>query len=151
MPAVSIPFQNASTSPGGMGFVRRSIRGLREKIWIASHPMYLPAFGAFANPPAMAPWPPGRMARPGAPGGRGAGGRGGVGDRLLPLHRVAVLEGEPLGVDAVRQDRRVPPLRDRPEDVGAEDETVVHRDRLVPRDPHAVAILRACRGLRGLA
>jgi len=36
-----------------IGFVFRSIRGLREKIWIASQPMYFPAFGAFAKPPAI--------------------------------------------------------------------------------------------------
>src|SRR3989454_11841716 len=53
MPFAGIASRKAVASSGGIGFVLRSIRGLREKIWIASHPIFLPAIGAFANPPAI--------------------------------------------------------------------------------------------------
>ena len=66
-----------------------------------------------------------------------------VRDHLLPLHRVAVLVREALGVDPVRQDDRVAALRDGAVDVGPEDEAVLHLDRLVPGDPHPVADLGA--------
>jgi len=36
-----------------MGFVSLSIRGLREKIWIASQPIHRPAVAASWNPPAI--------------------------------------------------------------------------------------------------
>ena len=73
-----------------------------------------------------------------------------VGDHLLPLHRVAVLVREALGVDPVRQDDRVAALRDGAVDVGPEDEAVLHLDRLVPGDPHPVADLGARLDLGGL-
>src|SRR5262249_51134815 len=57
----------------------------------------------------------------------------------LPRARIAVLEGKPLGVGAVAQDHRIAAFLDRSEDVGLEHETVVHGDRHVPIDPHAVA------------
>ena len=56
----------------------------------------------------------------------------------LPGARIAVLEGKPLGVRAVGQDHRVAAFGDRPEHVGAQDEPVVHGDRHVPVDAHAV-------------
>ena len=61
-----------------------------------------------------------------------------IGDHLLPLHRVAILEGKTLRVDPVRQDHRVAPIFDGPVDVRAEDEAVVHLDGRVPHDAHAV-------------
>src|SRR5436309_8290290 len=36
-----------------IGLVFRSIRGEREKIWIASQPIHLPALAAFGKPPSM--------------------------------------------------------------------------------------------------
>src|SRR2546428_13235709 len=48
-----MPSHRAWTASGAIGFGLRSVRGLREKIWIASHPMYFPAFAASANPPAI--------------------------------------------------------------------------------------------------
>src|SRR5262249_13040183 len=66
-----------------------------------------------------------------------------VGDHLLPLVRIAVLVGQSLGVDPVGEDDRVAPVLDRAEHVRAQHDAVVHRDRLVPRDPHAVADLGA--------
>ncbi len=57
----------------------------------------------------------------------------------LPGARVAVLEGKALRVRAVAEDHRVTTVRRRPENVGAQDEAVVHRDRHVPIDAHAVA------------
>jgi hypothetical protein len=60
-----------------------------------------------------------------------------------PGARIAVLEGEALGVGAVAQNRRVAARRDRVKHVGAQDEPVVHGDRGVPIDAHAVAGLAA--------
>ena len=57
----------------------------------------------------------------------------------LPGGPVAVLEVQPLGVRPVGQDHRIPPLLERPENVGAQHEAVVHLDRHVPIDAHAVA------------
>ena len=70
---------------------------------------------------------------------RAAGDVGMLGDHALPGARVAVLEGEALRVRAVGEDHRVAALGDRTEHVGAQDEAVVHRDRHVPVDAHAVA------------
>ena len=53
-----------------------------------------------------------------------------------PLVGVAVREAQPLAVGTVRQDDRIPPLRDRPIDVRAQDEAVIHGDRHIPVDPH---------------
>ena len=61
----------------------------------------------------------------------------------LPRARIAVLEGEALGVGAVGQDHRIAAVLDRAEHVGAQHEAVVHRDRHVPVDAHAVAHLAA--------
>ena len=57
----------------------------------------------------------------------------------LPGARIAVLESEPLGIGAVAQDHRIAALGDRAEHVGAQHEAIVHRDRHVPVDVHAVA------------
>ena len=57
----------------------------------------------------------------------------------LPRARIAVLEREAFGVGAVGEDDRMPVLLDGPEHVGAQHEAVVHRDRHVPVDAHAVA------------
>ena len=58
-----------------------------------------------------------------------------------PLVGVEILEVQPLGVGAVGQDHGVAPRGDGPEDVRPHHETVVHRDRHVPIDPHPVANL----------
>ena len=57
----------------------------------------------------------------------------------LPGARIAVLEGKPLGIGTVGQDHRIAAFGDGPEHVGAQDKTVVHGDRHVPIDAHAVA------------
>src|SRR5262249_27595292 len=62
-------------------------------------------------------------------------------DHLLPLVGITLLVGEALGVDAVGEDDRVAPVVDGPEHVGIEHDPVVHDDRLVPGDAHAVAHL----------
>ncbi len=64
-------------------------------------------------------------------------------DHLFPLERVPLLEREPLRVHAVGQNHRRTSVLDGPEDVGPDDEAVVHRDRLLPGDAHAVANLGA--------
>src|SRR2546426_115332 len=61
MPFAGIASRNAVASSGGMGFVLRSIRGLREKIWIASAPTDLPRSGASAMLSAMETWAPRNM------------------------------------------------------------------------------------------
>ena len=71
-------------------------------------------------------------------------GRAGGDVRVLPGHpapgaRIAVLEGEPLGVGPVRQDHRIAALADRPVDVGQQHQAVIHPDGNIPVDPHAVA------------
>src|SRR5262245_30179381 len=67
----------------------------------------------------------------------------------LPLARRAVLEREALGVGTVAQDHRIAPILHRSKDVGAQHQSVVHPDRDVPVDAHAVAHLAAM--LVGLA
>ena len=68
----------------------------------------------------------------------------------LPGARIAVLEGKPLGIGAVAQDHRIAAFGDGPEHVGAKNKAVVHGDRHVPVDAHAVAgfaaLLRASCG-----
>ena len=61
----------------------------------------------------------------------------------LPGARIAVLEGKPLGVGAVAQDHRIAAFGDRAKHVGAQNKAVVHGDRHVPIDAHAVAGLAA--------
>jgi hypothetical protein len=61
----------------------------------------------------------------------------------LPRARIAVLEGEALGVGAVAQDHRIAAVLDGTENIGAQHQAVVHRDRHVPIDAHAVAGLAA--------
>src|SRR5438445_3491323 len=61
MPFAGIASRKAVASSGGIGFVRRSIRGLREKIWIASAPTDLPRSGASAMLSAMETWAPRNM------------------------------------------------------------------------------------------
>ena len=57
----------------------------------------------------------------------------------LPGARIAVLEGEALGVGPVGQDHRIAAVLHRAEDVGAQHQAVVHGDRHIPVDAHAVA------------
>src|SRR3990170_2907722 len=64
IPLVARPSRKAFASSGARGFVFRSIRGLREKIWIASQPTRAPFAGAKATPPAMETWAPSSMGRP---------------------------------------------------------------------------------------
>jgi hypothetical protein len=74
-----------------------------------------------------------------------------VGDHLLPLLGIAVLVGDAFAVDAVGEDDRAAHVFHRPVHICPNDEPVVHRDRLVPRDPHAVADFGACVGVGGHA
>src|SRR5215468_11756998 len=67
----------------------------------------------------------------------------------LPRARIAVLEREALGIGTVAQDHRIAAVLHRAKDVGAQHQTVVHLDRDVPVDAHAVAHLAAM--LEGLA
>src|SRR5262249_17992790 len=70
----------------------------------------------------------------------GAGGHVGVlGDHPPPLVGVEILEVQPLAVRPVRQDDRERPVVRGTKDVGAQHEPVVHPDRHVPLDAHAVA------------
>src|SRR5262245_24778624 len=62
-----------------------------------------------------------------------------LGHHALPGARVAVLEGEALGVRPVGKDDRVAAGPGRAEHVGAQHDPVVHRDRDVPVDLHPVA------------
>ena len=56
----------------------------------------------------------------------------------VPRGLVAVLEREPLAVRPVAHNGRVTARRHGPVDVGAQHDAVVHRDRHVPVDAHAV-------------
>ena len=71
-------------------------------------------------------------------------GRAGERVRILARHDVpgrlvAFLEGEALAVRPVGHQHRVAALGDRPEDVGAQHQPVVHGDGHIPVDAHAVA------------
>src|ERR1700736_3152275 len=61
----------------------------------------------------------------------------------LPCARIAVLEREALGVGAVGEQYRILAVFDGAEYVGAHLQAVIHRDRHVPIDAHAVAGLAA--------
>src|SRR5499433_3492474 len=61
----------------------------------------------------------------------------------LPRARIAILEREALGIGAVAQDHRIAAVLHRAKDVGAQHQAVVHVDRDVPIDAHAVAHLAA--------
>src|SRR3989442_4924083 len=64
IPFAGIAFWNAFASSGGIGLGFRSIRGLREKIWIASAPTALPRSGASAMLSAIETWAPRYIAPP---------------------------------------------------------------------------------------
>src|SRR5437899_97604 len=64
IPFAGIASWNAFASSGGIGFVFRSIRGLREKIWIASAPTALPRSGASAMLSTIETWAPRYIAPP---------------------------------------------------------------------------------------
>src|SRR6266478_1198087 len=64
-------------------------------------------------------------------------------DHALPGARIPVLEGEALGIGAVAQDYRVAAALDRTKDVGAQHHAIIHLDRDIPVDVHAVAYLAA--------
>ena len=68
-------------------------------------------------------------------------------DHLLPLHRIAFLKGHALAESAIGQDDRILPVLDRTVDVGTKYIAVLHRNRLVPGDPHAVADFRPLIGV----
>src|SRR5260221_278619 len=61
----------------------------------------------------------------------------------LPGARIAVLESEALCIRAVAQDHRIAAILYWTKDVGAQHEAVVHLDRDIPIDAHAVAHLAA--------
>ncbi len=60
-------------------------------------------------------------------------------DDAQPRALVGLLHGEALGVRPIAQDHRIFAVRDRPEHIGAQHDAVVHRDRRIPVDRHAVA------------
>ena len=60
-------------------------------------------------------------------------------DHALPRTRVAVLESEALRIRAVSDEHRMASRVHGAEHVGAQHHAVVHRDRYVPVDAHAVA------------
>jgi len=66
-----------------------------------------------------------------------------VGNHLAPLHGVAVLIRETLRVNAVGEYDGAAYVLYGPVDVGTQHESVVHHDRLVPGNPHAVTELGA--------
>ena len=57
----------------------------------------------------------------------------------LPCAGIAILEGKPLGIGTVAEDHRIAAILRRAEDIGAQHQAVVHRDRDIPVDAHAVA------------
>ena len=63
----------------------------------------------------------------------------------IPGARIAVLEGETLAIGAVAQDDRIAAFLDRPKNVAAQDDPVVHGHRRVPGDAHPIAHLGASR------
>ncbi len=71
--------------------------------------------------------------------GRAGGDVGVLVDHALPRARVAVLEGEVLGVGPVGENDGELAVFHRTKDIGAQHEAVVHLDRHVPIDVHAVA------------
>jgi hypothetical protein len=75
--------------------------------------------------------------------GRAGGDIGMLLDHALPGARIAFLEGEALGIGAVAQDHRILARFHRPKHIGAQHKAVVHGDRHVPIDVHAVAHLAA--------
>ena len=78
--------------------------------------------------------------------GRAVGDVGVLGDHALPRARIAVLKRESLGIRAVAENDREPPLLLRTVHVRPEHQPVVHLDRDVPVDTHPVAELALCRG-----
>ena len=63
-----------------------------------------------------------------------------VGDHLFPLQRVAVLIGDTLAVDAIVENHRTTNVFvDGLVDVGTQHQAIVHGNRLVPGNTHAVA------------
>jgi hypothetical protein len=71
--------------------------------------------------------------------GRTLGDLGIVADHVVPAALVElVLERQALGVGPQGHDDGITALRRRPEDVGAQYDAVVHRNRHVPIDVHAV-------------
>src|SRR6478752_9570057 len=61
----------------------------------------------------------------------------------LPGARISVLKCEALRVRSVAENDRILALFHRAKNVGAQHETIVHRDRHVPVDPNAIADLGA--------
>ena len=57
----------------------------------------------------------------------------------VPGGLVAVLEMQPFAVGSVAEEHRISSLLDRPEDIGAQHQPIIHLDRHVPIDAHAVA------------
>ena len=82
---------------------------------------------------------------------RRALGRFGIATRHSPSgRRVALLKGQSLAESAVGQDNGISVVVTRPEDVGAQHDTVVHLDWYVPFDNHAVAFFRLVLSVRAV-
>src|SRR3989454_8321147 len=121
IPFAGIASWNAFASSGGIGFVFRSMRGLREKIWIASAPTAVPRSGASAMLSAIETWAPRYIAPPAGiasaqmslpmslAAATGATNRGWTLSRFRPVGR-----GEcPRLHDQIRERQVVLPLRER--------------------------------------
>ena len=61
-----------------------------------------------------------------------------IGDHLLPLHGIALLIGEALGVNSIGQDHGIPAIGNGPENVGTEVDAVIHNNGRVPVDTHSI-------------
>jgi hypothetical protein len=62
-----------------------------------------------------------------------------VGAHPVPLAFVEILEMQPFAVGPISHDDGIFPLGDRPVDVASQHQAVVHLDRHIPVDPHAIA------------
>src|SRR5437773_3115028 len=92
----------ALASSGGIGFVFRSIRGLREKIWMVSQPTDLPRTGASAMLSEIETWAPRRTGVPSRRNPRPADELCRTFDREALVHRIR--RGGPAGLhDEVRK------------------------------------------------
>src|SRR5262249_35767268 len=70
--------------------------------------------------------------------GRARGDLGMLLRHALPGARIALLEGQPLGIGAVTQDHRIFAHLRGPVDIRPQHQSIVHRDRDVPVDVHTV-------------
>ena len=72
-------------------------------------------------------------------------------DHLLPGGGIAFLEGETLGIGPIAHNHRKGTASNRAKHVGAQHDAIVHHDRRVPFDQHAVTPFNPMRVLHGNA